>query len=356
LLFWGSFAARAAAEPAPRPELAEPVRAVYAAPGGCPDEAAFRAELAARLPGAAAAEADALARRLSVTIEQVGAEFRARVELTDSAGTQVSREVGAATCVQAMKAIALISALAARSQFEEERARAAPAEKTAKDPSLNTTPPGEDGAAGEPTPPPAPPDVRDGAPTERAPIPTRPSPSPNAHVELLGAFLLSTGVGPGLAPGIAVRAQLVRDAGGSVDWPFVALSARYLDSFRRDLPEAEVRFRQLSLRPELCAQGFVLSRGFGAGGCAGFEVGATFGEAFEDGTRVLAGRSASRFWAAGSVSLRGRLRHGAFAFEFGPELGIPLTRSEFALSGPPLALYAIPWATLGVGVAAGGGF
>jgi hypothetical protein len=97
----------------------EPVRVEYTAPAGCPDQPAFEAELTQHLGTETFARFGELARTLAVVVEPAPDGFRAGVALIDRRGLSVERAISAPTCEQAVRAIALIAALAARSQVEQ---------------------------------------------------------------------------------------------------------------------------------------------------------------------------------------------------------------------------------------------
>jgi hypothetical protein len=154
----------------------------------------------------------------------------------------------------------------------------------------------------------------------------------------------STGVGPGVAPGLVAAFRVALT--GATERSLV-LSAYGFDTFRKSLDVADVRFRVLKGRLELCPVEPRLSDGVFVSPCAGFELGSHSGQSFPDGERVETPHTASGLWAAATLSVRLRLRFGAFEVGLGPELGVPLRRNQFALTGPERPVYEVPRLTVG---------
>jgi hypothetical protein len=322
----------------------EPVRVEYAAPRECPGQPAFEAALAEHLGTATFARLGELARTLTVDIEPEPQGFRARVELVDRQGRATERSISAPTCEQAMRAIALVAALAARSQAEQaERERSAEAAKSADEATPGVPPP---------LPPPTPVGPAPRAPP--APVRSRPAvPPPEENRLALGVSAglgASTGVGPGVAPGLLVAGRFgikgspVRSA---------VLSALAYDTFRRSLDVADVRFRLIKGRIELCPIEPRISARILLSPCPGFELGSQTGQSYPDGDRVETPHTVSELWIAVTLAVRLRLHLGALELGFGPELGVPLRRNRFTLTNPERPVYDVPRATVGLSAALG---
>ena len=317
----------------------EPVRVEYAAPEGCPDQRTFEAELTQHLGTETFARFGELARTLAVAIELAPDGFRAGVALVDRQGLSVEREISAPTCEQAMRAIALIAALAARSQVEQTDRR-----KEENVPSAR--------GSAEAAPPPQ---VARQEPSVRLPpsLEGAPTVTPRARSATFGLYAgmgAATGVGPRVAPGLLVffRAALAGNPEHSV-----VLSAMAYDTFRTSLEVADVRFRVLKARLELCPAEPRISARWLMSACAGFEIGSQAGQSYADGIRVQTQRSATRPWTAVTFALRSGLSFKALVLMLGPELGVPIERNGYALSRPDRPVYRVPPVTVGFSAAAG---
>jgi hypothetical protein len=314
----------------------EPVRVEYTAPGDCPGQRAFETELAGHLGSATFARFGELARTLSVDIEPDPQGFRARVELVDRRGQSTQRGISAPTCEQAMKAIALVAALAARSQIEQadrEREGEAPAAVgTANEPGVAPPPPGA-----------AAPSARE-APAPEQSAPATPREETSLSFGVSAGAAASTGVGPRLAPGLLVALRLALTDSSEHS---IVLSGLGYDTFRTSLDVAEVRFSVLKARLELCPIEPRLSARLLVSPCAGFELGSQTGQSYPDGVRVETPGKASELWVALTVAVRFGVRFGAFTVGLGPELGVPLQRNGFALTQPDRGVYQVPRVTAG---------
>jgi hypothetical protein len=89
----------------------EPVRLSYQAHAGCPDGAAFFAEIAARTRLARQADRNELARPLRVLIENQAGFSRGTVEIGGRDGARTQREIEGDDCGEVSSALALIAAL-----------------------------------------------------------------------------------------------------------------------------------------------------------------------------------------------------------------------------------------------------
>lgn len=323
----------------------EPVRVLYRVPESCPDQATFEAVFAEHLGTATLARFDELARNLTVVIDNRDGSFYASVELVDREGQAASREVAAPTCDQAMRAIALAAALAARSQ----------AERTVETPEAPIPPPIAR---------PAPASSAAPANESRAEKASNERPlesaTPETPVRDVGALVerdistglsLSTGVGPGVAPGLVLAGRW--GVAGKMGRSLV-LAGIVNDTFRTSLNVGDVRLRVIKGRLEACPFEPSISDRWRFSACPGFEIGSHSGFGYEDGENVATSRTEARLWAAVTLAARVRLRAGRFAAALGPELGVPLTRNRFALAEPVRPVYEVPDVVVGV-TATGGG-
>ena len=90
----------------------EPIRIDYRAPTGCPDEAAFSADVRARTTRWRIETGDAPARRFVVELAPRAARVHGRLLVTAVNGETAVREVDGATCDEVAEALALMTALA----------------------------------------------------------------------------------------------------------------------------------------------------------------------------------------------------------------------------------------------------
>ena len=92
-------------------EEGEPIELSYRSSEGCPNEAAFMAEVRARTPLALIAGAGAAVRSFAVSLE-IGPPAKGSVTLKDASGRQGTRRVQADTCADVADALSLVVALA----------------------------------------------------------------------------------------------------------------------------------------------------------------------------------------------------------------------------------------------------
>ncbi|HWP06202.1 MAG TPA: hypothetical protein VNN72_10690 [Polyangiaceae bacterium] len=344
----GSLCVLVAASTRVRAADAEPVRVGYEAPANCPAQSAFEAIFLRELGRATLAQAGEYARALTIRVTESAQGFQAGVELVDREGRSVARALEAPTCEQAVEAIALVAALAARSQAEPSEsgdAGVAPAAIPTATLSAEPSPP-------EPAAPPPsiPADSRASPPKEAPPAAHD---APRETTRLFGAaagLLVTTGVGPAAAFGGGVELRL-----GTTGPPArsLALLASYADTFRTSVNGVDVRMWLVRGRLELCPLEPLFSEHVSVSPCAGFELGSQSGSAFEDGTRVFNTQTESRLWAAGALAGRARFRWGNVGAALGPEVVFPFTRNEFVLQRPELPLYRVPGVAVGASAVAG---
>jgi hypothetical protein len=312
----------------------EPVRIVYEAEADCPDQALFERAFRVQAGDTTLARLDELARTLTVTVHRSDSEFRARVELVDRDGASVSRELGAPSCAEAVDAIALVAALAARAQAERlDRER---------DESGSARPAAAPHAGSEPKL--APPSV---APTSKVAAPQNAGARSRAAkltAALAAGAGVTTGVGPGLAPGLVLEGRL---SWGETPTHSVALLAALYDTFTTELENGDGRLRLIKTRAELCPFEPRLTRSLRLSPCAGFELGSQTGEVAESES-IANARPQARLWAAAALTVRARYYWQNFGAALGPELVVPLTRNSFVLTRPDLPLYDVPGVAVGL--------
>ncbi len=348
---------------APAPVVVEPSQVVYTAPPDCPSEADFLAAFAARAGQGAVAAPTAPARALTVELTARDGAYAARLSVVDHEGRAVERSLLAASCREAMEAIAVVAVVSLRSPSEAEASPAAgsaapapassalPVAPTGPAPATATLARVPAPAAGSAS---SPPSTR--VPGPRAARRARAEAAGRARSS--GAALVvpaaAAGVGPGLAAGGGLRLELT--------WPRTALglttvtaSFAAFDSGRVDTDVAEAVFSQFLGRVELCPWAHALGRASRVGACAGLEAGQARARAYADAVRVEEGWEAVEPWVAASGALRLSLGVEALRVVLGPELRVPFLRRDFVVE-PHRSVYEVLPVAPGFGVGIGMGW
>lgn len=277
----------------------------YSASSGCPDEAAFRAQLASRLNAPVETKSG-----LSLFVEVAVAEpSHGTLVVVDATGTSVRREVDGATCDEVVDAIALMAAVLLEGRSE-------PGVQSAEPPM--------------PTPPRTPPRgvvARD--------VDSRPTASPasvplgwavGAHAVLLG------GVAPSLAAGVRAMAELGIDRPG-VFRPALRLSFAWTARTSAPTAVSNTHLSFLSGRAEACP---LRLEGAHAAlvPCATFDLGRI---AVDPGTG-----SRARLWLAPGIVARATWSVTRFLdLEVEGGLAFPLLRYHFFFEPEP-QVYRVP--------------
>lgn len=321
----------------------EPIALTFTGPEGCPDGAAFEAQVRARTP-----------RFRPVAVGETGRGFNARVTLADSqfVGTLVIEEPGGppaertlsgATCVDVVSALALVTALAIDPQAKT--TAIAPAAPPPPEPTASASAPP---AVPSAPPPPAP------APTPSAPSP----PPPRAPSPVVERPPLWLALGPVVASGVtpsALFAPTVAIEGHLDEGTWLAPRLRLAFVAGQDGPDAAgagfTTFDFTAASLEFCA--IPLRSGpFRLAPCAATELGVLRGE----GTSLAPGRASGRTWFAADLGARLSLELGpAAALELGASLAFPFTKDTFFLE-PSRTVHVVPDAGARVGLGAAIGF
>jgi hypothetical protein len=157
---------------APRSARADDaIRLKYSAPPACPSAREFEQAVRERMRRARLAREGEMAREYRVVVRNVAGRSVAELEFVASNGAKILRQVDADRCDQAVRAIALVTALAIDAVVPGADPEAAPAP-------VPTKPSGDSSAAEEPTGEP-------GAPEQRPPA--KPSPDGTAPDEAASA-------------------------------------------------------------------------------------------------------------------------------------------------------------------------
>ena len=304
------------------------VRIEYRAPPGCPDGAAFLAQVKQRTRRARFADPDELALTLRVSVDVEPHRSVARVEFTDTDSRRVVREVGGETCDEVVKGIALVTALAvdARAAAASASAPAHPAPVQAASPAATPPPPLAE--------------------------PPRAWPVRSAGLgwEAGIGFHGTSGAAPELLFGLGA---FVGFHPRPVSWS-VRAGMIHAESPTVRHDGAEANFRLTVGRAELCPVRFVLSAALAFVPCAAFDAGVLVGSG-ERTEIVPEPASATEFWMGASLLSRLELCLEDFLLvEAQPELGFPLVREEFVFElDPDRTVHEIPPVRYGFALAVG---
>jgi hypothetical protein len=257
----------------------EAVRLSYSAAAACPSGAEFESAVRARLRRGRVADAGELAREYRVVVTPHGTKHVARLSFVDPAGSAIVREVSADGCAEAVRAMALVTALAIDAVVPEDPRPVAP---TAAASSNGATQQGPRAAGPQPSPAAAPADQPPDPlpPFTRGPPPSTPWRQP--RLALGARATLTTAKAPDPLFGAELFAAL--EGSGSGWLVHLGLAGERGARFRSDPGEA--RFSFLGGRLEGCWS-FALASGLRALPCALFEAGAVVAEGFSDESRTV---------------------------------------------------------------------
>ncbi len=281
----------------------------FGAPEGCPQKPEFAREVESRLAKGRLAQPGEMARTFHVRVKNEPDKSVAKLTFTDADGRIADREVSAATCEEAARAIALVTALAIDARAEAEQ-KAASSEAPAFGPPPTVVAP--------------------------SPAPVRPSPDePSARFGLGAEAGVSRGFAPGFAPRVAVL--------GEYEWARIGIS--YADSGPVDAAEGKARYRLYAARITAWPLGVALTESMNLGLGAGLDVGAVHA-AGEKSSRIVTPKSTTRLWLSPEVGARFEIAPDrALAFHVDGMLGFPLIRHEFALEEPDTVVHEVPVVT-----------
>ncbi len=254
----------------------------YSADATCPSAADFEGAVRERVRRVRLARQGEIAREYRVTVRQAGAQRVARLEFVDANGTAIAREVAADECNAAVRAIALVTALAIDAVVPEESASAASGEpQSAPAPAPEPAPNGDTAPRPEPKPLPAPSEQK------RARAPRTPAPRPVAPWQ--PKFEL--GVRATLTTPKAPRALFGAELFGALESPSSAWLVQLGIAGERGtlvrIEPGEARFNFVGGRLEGCALRLALGSRFAAMPCVLLEAGATIAQGYIDESRTV---------------------------------------------------------------------
>ena len=301
----------------------ETVTVEYSAPEKCPNRSSFLAYLVPRVGAARIVEPpNESARAYRVTVATAAGGYRAEVRFLSPENRTIVRATTAPDCSYVVESIALITALAIRSQTPPEAEPAEPAPPTAPAPR-----------------PPAPP--------ARPPVSTQPRLA--ARWELGAELAAVQGVGPRIAPGFGLSGRF-ESARGLPGFRFSGLA---FDSLTVHRSGADARFRQVVGQVSVCA-GPLVSRGaFRFDPCGGMQAGMQLAQGYTNGERIVQGREVVDPWLAGSLAVWLGIAVRSAYIEAAPELRVPLLRRTYVFTNPRSEVFEVPQAAFGMALSGG---
>lgn len=291
----------------------------YSAADGCPNDAAFENALRARLPASrrlARHETTEQTWRLEVRLPAAGGREHAQISGSLPGAASFQRQVPNVACEDAMQSMAVIAAMALESS--QRRARGAPASSALAMPSSVLARAGPITAA---------------VVEPRRPPRTAPPPRLSTWQTLTAlSGVVEGGMAPDPAPGASLALELRRTSTEGLS-PAVRLSASYAQSLLARVDSAQVRFRLLATRLELCPAR-VDQSGWGVTGCVALEAGQLRGSA----EHVDKPRDQSMLWLGVGLSWRAeRAVSRAWAIEMGASARALPIHDRFIFSPARLA-------------------
>jgi hypothetical protein len=289
----------------------ETIRLLYTAEPGCPDALAFTHQLFARTTRARVSETST-GRAFTVRVTHAGEGFQGALEIRETSGQSLGRDIPGDSCDEVVAAAALVAALAI-------------------DPQASTQPIHE--LEAQQTPPtPAP---RQDEPPKIAPPPEPTSPWRGAAGAAFGA---RTATAPVTAPVGLAFGELAYDRG---TWLTPAMRLAIGASLSRSASTAggTASFSWIGGRAEICPVRVQLATTLDARPCTAFELGSISASA--DG--VVDPRSRSHLWtaAAGAARIEWELFPRTAFIDAAGEISAPFVRERFYF-GPNATLFQVP--------------
>lgn len=304
----------------------------YDAPGNCPADAAFRAEIRARTPRLDQPPPDGGRHTYAAKLREDGSRFVGELTITDPDGTSGVRQVVGDRCDDAASALALIIAIGIDPNASTAPAPAAPPSR--RPPTRpQALPP-------QPSPPPP------AAPRVVAPSPVRP-----ASWAWSAAFdgLLLGGVAPDPSLGAAIGVEAAPPAGRA--WsPAFRVGLAYADNALTGGADRDAAFQWIAVPLALR----LLNVRFGERVWVAPWLTADMGVIRARGRAVAEPQQQTRLWL--DVAATGRttvtLGHGWFV-EGSLSAVVPIARHAFVFEEPRILVYDIPAVTWRAGLGGG---
>jgi hypothetical protein len=319
------------------PEARDKARITYDAPDGCPPRETFLTEIRERIGTDWEASGEELARSIDVRVATSANGFTATIAFLDADGGRVERSVGGLQCDEVVQGIALITALAIRSQVLPEEPEA---------------------SATEPRPP--------ETPTSSVPKPPRTASKPHVGSSAQSARRKAPveatqwlRVGSRAVMESAAGPELSKGPGG-----FIALEAPLgvvelaVDATRTGRVIANgvpAEFSLVAARASACAA-LRFDSGLSLEGGPFFRAGILMAEAAIDPPTVTHRDSGTSAWLAPGLLARVAARYGPVFGEFELDGRFPLERERFYVAAPNgnrTVVYKVAAAGLGAALGLG---
>jgi hypothetical protein len=286
----------------------DPVRLEYTASPGCPDASVLRAEVQKRLKNGRLAREGELARAFRIHIDVTPERALAHMDFVDADGREAKRDVSAPSCDEALRAIALVAALAIEARAEKAQAQAGATPR----PSPRPTGAPRGGHAEPPTP------ITRALPRQ---APERPL-FRFGFGPMLGA---NSGFAPKPALELALALELRTDDALFAGWAAIA------DSGPTDAQGGTAKYRLYTLGAEGCPVALRAGAGFALRPCLGLDAGLVHA-AGEKGGPIDTPNSTTEPWISALVLGRVELAPDprlVLVLQGGP--GFPLIRQQFTI-------------------------
>lgn len=337
---------------APVPSLPEQVELRFNGGPGCPAQATFVREVAARVRRPVEWVLTNAETQITVTVVQTADHATGTLQVVTRAAEPTQREFVASTCAEISSALALVTALTldpnARTDALPPPAAVAP-EAT----------PGVAVAGPAAPPPPAPEPSQPPAPR---PVPPQPSPrrQPSALVHRYVAWLgPAIGVDGGYAPDALVLVGLSLGARARVTRlfsPSVQLTPLWGKTGVTGPAASAGIFAWALARLEACPTSLALADWLSFEPCLSGEIG-RLSAAGDSSTAAIVSVPVERWWAAGGAALALHASRGRWFARLESHGLLPATRDEFVFEEPHRRIHQPAWfaygATLALGVQLG---
>jgi hypothetical protein len=315
----------------------------YEAPPDCPPARDFEGEILTRAPGARITPPEAAAVRFDVELRPSTEETVAVLVTALPDGTHSRRDVTAASCSEAVTALAVIAALAVNGYREGKSDE--PLGAAGGDAAI----PAASGAASAPAPPApsAPSAPVDAVPPERPAAPPARGPRPG----VFAGVTWESAVSPGGVFGAAGGAELGWEPSGAW-WPVLRAGVLATLSGSETTDDGSATFRLTAARVGFCPVGFAATSGPSVRGCVELDGGVLGARASGSGVSDLQDQKMP--WLAAGAAGRGEWPLSAwFSLEASAGVRVLALHDRFVFR-PETLVYDVPPVSAGVGLGVAG--
>jgi hypothetical protein len=326
--------------------LPEQVELRFTGGAGCPSQAAFVHEVAARVRRPIEWVSAEASTQISVTVTQSQGHATGTLQVVTGGAEPTLREFVAGNCGEISSALALVTALTL-----DPNARTEALPPPSEEPVPAPTPVEEPAPAPEPEPVPAPTPL-----PPRAATPPRPTPpaQPTPYVAWLGPV---AGVDSGYAPGPLITFGVSLGARAAVTQrlsPSLQLTPLWGKTGSTGPSASGGTFAWAMARLEACPTSFALTEWLSFDPCLSGELGRLVATAKASETVVPV--TAERWWAAGGVALALHASRGRWFARLELRGLLPATRDTFVLRDPDLRVHQPSSPLLGTSLGFGAQF